>query len=140
MAEGKERQSKWWLQWRVESALFAAVFLVGGLQRPPLLEAERGAAIVYQAQSWLEGRLDVDPQVLPNLEDWACVRKVDGELRRCTRPLQSGDRWYSSFPAFPSLVMLPFVALHHLQFNDTSFGVAVAALAVALLTLGLFGR
>jgi hypothetical protein len=37
-----------------------------------------------------------------------------------------------SFPSFPAVVMLPFVALHGYQFNDTSFGVFVGALAVVL--------
>ncbi len=87
---------------------------------------------IYQAQAWLEGRLDLDPQILPNLEDWACVREVAGGKLRCQGALEPGDRWYVSFPAFPALAMLPFVALHGYQFNDTSFTVAFGALAVAL--------
>jgi hypothetical protein len=87
---------------------------------------------VYQSKAWLEGRLDIDPEVLPNLEDWACVRVVDGAKVRCERGPQPNDRWYVSFPPFPAAVMLPFVALHGYQFNDTSFTVLCAALAVVL--------
>ena len=36
-----------------------------------------------------------------------------------------------SFPPFPAVVMLPFVALNGYQFNDTSFTVIAAALALA---------
>jgi hypothetical protein len=71
--------------------------------------------------------------VLPNLEDWACVRSEGGELRRCEGQPLPTDKFYVSFPWFPSVVMLPFVAIHGYQFNDTSFGVFVGALAVALL-------
>lgn len=42
------------------------------------------------------------------------------------------DKWYSSFPMFPSAVMTPFVVVHGYQFNDTSFGVFIGALAIAL--------
>ena len=48
------------------------------------------------------------------------------------RRRRSTDRWFVSFPAFPAVVMLPFVALHGYQFNDTCFGVFLGALAIAL--------
>jgi hypothetical protein len=75
---------------------------------------------IFQAAAWLEGRLElpVDP---PNQEDWAKV----------------GDKFYVSFPAFPAVVMLPFVALWGYQFNDTSFTVFIAALNVLLFFLVL---
>lgn len=85
---------------------------------------------IYQAQAWLEGRLDIDPAVLPNREDWACVREVGGRKTRCEGPVREGDRWYVSFPSFPAVVMLPFVALHGYQFNDTSFSAWFGALGV----------
>ena len=92
---------------------------------------------VYQAKAWLEGRVDVDPKVLPNIEDWACVRREGGAVRRCEGPLAASDTWYVSFPPFPALAMLPFVAVQGYQFNDTSFTVLVGALAVALFFRGL---
>jgi hypothetical protein len=123
----------WLSAYRVEVVLFLVSFAVlASFSSQRFLRQSAAPHFIYQAQSWLEGRLDVDPEVLPNLEDWACVRVVGGEKVRCEgRPLAS-DRWYVSFPSFPAVVMLPFVALHGYQFNDTSFGVIVGALAVAL--------
>ncbi|MBN1208319.1 MAG: hypothetical protein JXB05_25895 [Myxococcaceae bacterium] len=123
----------WLSAYRVEVVLFLVSFVVlASFSSQRFLRQSAAPHFIYQAQSWLEGRLDVDPEVLPNLEDWACVRRVGGEKVRCEgRPLP-GDRWYVSFPSFPAVVMLPFVALHGYQFNDTSFGVIIGALAVAL--------
>ncbi|MCY1016364.1 hypothetical protein [Pyxidicoccus sp. MSG2] len=123
----------WLSAYRVEVVLFLVSFVVlASFSSQRFLRQSAAPHFVYQAQSWLDGRPDIDPQVLPNLEDWACVRLVDGEKVRCEgRPLPS-DRWFVSFPSFPAVVMLPFVALHGYQFNDTSFDVIVGALAVAL--------
>ncbi|MBS1153116.1 MAG: putative rane protein, partial [Myxococcaceae bacterium] len=119
--------------YRVELILFAFTFVVlSFFSSQRFLRQSAAPHFVYQAQALIEGRLDIDPQVLPNIEDWACVRDVGGVPTRCTRPLLPTDKWYSSFPAFPAVVMLPFVAIHGYQFNDTSFGVLWAALAVAL--------
>ena len=122
----------WTQAYRVEIALFAiclVTFAFFSSQR--FLRQSAAPHFVYQAQAWLEGRLDVDPEVLPNLEDWACVREIGGAKVRCQGPVRPGDRWYVSFPAFPALLMLPFVALHGYQFNDTSFSVMTGALAIA---------
>jgi hypothetical protein len=123
----------WLSAYRVEVGLFLVAFVVlASFSSQRFLRQSAAPHFIYQSQSWLEGRLDVDPQVLPNLEDWACVRVANGEKVRCSgRPLPT-DRWYVSFPSFPAVAMLPFVALHGYQFNDTSFGVIVGALAVAL--------
>src|SRR5262252_1619589 len=126
-----------WQQWassrRVELTLFAACFaLFAAFSSQRFLRQSAAPHFIYQAQSWLEGRLDLDPQLLPNLEDWACVREVGHQKVRCEGAPRSTDRWYVSFPAFPALAMLPFVALHGYQFNDTSFTVAIGALAIAL--------
>ncbi len=123
----------WLSAYRVEVVLFLVSFVVlASFSSQRFLRQSAAPHFIYQAQSWLEGRLDVDPEVLPNLEDWACVRVVGGQKVRCEgRPLAT-DRWYVSFPSFPAVVMLPFVALHGYQFNDTSFGVFIGALAVAL--------
>lgn len=119
--------------YRVELLLFVGAFaLFAAFSSQRFLRQSAAPHFVYQARAWLEGRADIDPQVLPNIEDWACVREVDGVKRRCEGPLQPGDRWYSSFPWFPAVVMLPFVAVNGYQLNDTSFGVIIAALALAL--------
>ncbi len=125
--------AKVWLSaYRTELLLFVIVYAVlASFSSFRFLRQSEAPHFVYQAQAWLDGRLDLDPTVLPNLEDWACVREAGGEKVRCAgRPLTT-DRWYVSFPAFPALLMMPFVALHGYQFNDTSFGVFLAALGIA---------
>ncbi|PTL79070.1 hypothetical protein [Vitiosangium sp. GDMCC 1.1324] len=123
----------WLAAYRVEVVLFLVSFAVlASFSSQRFLRQSEAPHFVYQAKAWLEGRLDVDPEVLPNLEDWACVREVAGAKVRCEGRTRPGDRWFVSFPSFPAVVMLPFVALHGYQFNDTSFGVIVGALAVAL--------
>ncbi len=123
----------WFSAYRVEVVLFLVSFVVlASFSSQRFLRQSEAPHFVYQSKAWLEGRLDLDPEVLPNLEDWACVREVAGAKVRCEGRLRPGDRWFVSFPSFPAVVMLPFVALHGYQFNDTSFGVIVGALAVAL--------
>ena len=123
----------WLSAYKVEVVLFLVSYVVlASFSSERFLRQSAAPHFIYQAQSWIEGRLDVDPEVLPNLEDWACVRQVDGKKVRCEGRLLPGDTWYVSFPSFPAVVMLPFVALHGYQFNDTSFGVFTGALAVAL--------
>ena len=124
----------WLTAYRVEVVLFlVSVAVLASFSSQRFLRQSEAPHFVYQAKAWLEGRLDVDPEVLPNnFEDWACVREVAGKKVRCEGQPRAGDRWYVSFPSFPAVVMLPFVALHGYQFNDTSFGVFVGALAVAL--------
>jgi hypothetical protein len=123
----------WFEAYRVEVFIFAVAFAALAMFSGQRFLRQSGAPhFVYQSKAFLEGRLDIDAEVLPNFEDWACVRQVNNVPTRCTRPLQPGDKWFSSFPWFPSVVMAPFVALHGYQFNDTSFGVIVAALALAL--------
>jgi len=123
----------WLGAYRVEVLLFALSFLVlAGFSGDRFLRQSAAPHFVYQAQAWLEGRLDIAPDVLPNLEDWACVRRDGDSYQRCTRPNDPANRWYVSFPPFPALLMVPFVAVNGYQLNDTSFGVIVGALAVAL--------
>jgi hypothetical protein len=119
--------------YRTELILFAVTYaLLASFSGNRFLRQSGAPHFVYAAQAWLEGRSDIDPLVLPNLEDWACVREVNGAKVRCEgRPLPT-DKWYVSFPSFPSVVMLPWVWLHGYQFNDTSFGVLIGALCAAL--------
>jgi hypothetical protein len=123
-----------WLQaYRVEVTLFAvAFFVLAAFSAQRFWRQSAAPHFVYQSKAWLEGRSDIDPEVLPNLEDWACVRDLGGTKVRCEGQPLATDRWYSSFPWFPAVVMLPFVVVNGYQFNDTSFGVIVGALAVAL--------
>ena len=123
----------WFRAYQTELWVFlVATFALACFSGPRFLRQSAAPHFVYQAKALLDGRVDLDPQTLPNLEDWACVREVAGAKTRCVGPPRPGDRWYVSFPAFPAVLMLPFVALHGWQFNDTSFGVLLGGLAIAL--------
>ncbi|MGZ6130409.1 MAG: hypothetical protein ACXWLF_00190 [Myxococcaceae bacterium] len=123
----------WMRAYRTELLLFVcSLFALACFSGPRFLRQSAAPHFVYQAKAFLEGRLDLDPEVLPNIEDWACVREVNGAKARCTRPALPTDRWYVSFPAFPAVLMLPFVAVNGYQLNDTSFGVILGALAITL--------
>ncbi|HTS80504.1 MAG TPA: hypothetical protein VMH40_07890 [Myxococcaceae bacterium] len=123
----------WMRAYRNELLVFlCSFFALACFSGPRFLRQSAAPHFVYQAKAFLDGRLDLDPETLPNLEDWACVREVAGVKTRCTRPVLPGDRWYVSFPAFPAVVMLPFVAVNGWQLNDTSFGVILGALAITL--------
>ncbi|HUM10456.1 MAG TPA: hypothetical protein VLT82_05850 [Myxococcaceae bacterium] len=123
----------WVRAYRTELLVFAcSLFALACFSGPRFLRQSAAPHFVYQAKALLEGRLDLDPEVLPNLEDWACVREVGGVKRRCTGPALPTDHWYVSFPPFPAVVMLPFVAVNGYQLNDTSFGVILGALAITL--------
>ncbi|MBX7115237.1 MAG: hypothetical protein K1X64_12990 [Myxococcaceae bacterium] len=128
----------WWAAYRMEALLFIASFVVlASFSSQRFLRQSGAPHFVYQAKSWLDGHLDIPvrptgPNGQPDIEDWACVREVNGVKTRCEGMVQPTDKWYSSFPWFPAVVMMPFVAIHGFQFNDTSFGVIVGALAIAL--------
>jgi len=123
---------RWASTHRVELLIFAGAFLVlASFSSQRFLRQSEAPHFVYQAKAWLDGRMDLDPRSLPNLEDWACVREVNGRKVRCEGQVLATDRWYVSFPAFPSAVMLPFVAVNGYQLNDTSLTVFAAALALA---------
>jgi hypothetical protein len=122
----------WTRAHRQELLLVAGVcFVLAAFSGSRFLRQSAAPHFIYQGQAWLGGRSDLDRDVLPNLEDWACVRN-DKDKRRCVPPPEATDRWYVSFPPGPALVMLPFVALHGYQFNDTSFTVFAGALAILL--------
>ncbi len=115
---------------------------------------------VYLADCWLHGRLALDGQP-PNENDWALVevlklkdgRTVKGQFSKTGNvdrfyPLRGGGMTivpddiesrtnirYVSFPPFPALAMLPFVAISGLNFNDVLFSVIWAAMNPVLLFL-----
>lgn len=131
--QGSTALRLWLSAYRVEVTLFAvAFFVLAAFSGKRFWRQSEAPQFVYQSKALLEGRSDVDVQVLPNIEDWACVREIGGQKQRCTGQVQPTDRWYSSFPWFPAVLMMPFVAIHGYQFNDTSFGVIIGALSVAL--------
>ena len=117
---------------------------------------------VYLADGWLHGRLALQGQP-PNENDWAKVdvfKLKNGRELRGTYGSRTGgpvDRFYPlrgssltvpeseiasrasiryvSFPPFPAVLMLPFVAVWGLRFNDVLFTALWAALNPVLLLL-----
>ena len=107
---------------------------------------------VYQAYSLLQGRLSLEGTP-PHQNDWALVyelqlndgRKVRGTFLKTggtgrfkttkgERMIITDDMirtrnyvYYVSFPILPALLMLPFVALFGMKFNDVIFTAALGA-------------
>ena len=105
-------------RYRVDLVLFFASFAVYALASDGLLAHQSLAPhFVYQADAFLHGRLSLTVAQPPNLNDWV---------------LWNG-RWYVSFPPFPAVLMMPFVALFGPSFNDVAFTLFFAAANVALL-------
>lgn len=115
---------------------------------------------VYLAQNLLQGRLSLKGSP-PHQNDWALLhtleltdgRKVRGTFLRTggqnifkttrgekltiapTLIRKRSYRYYVSFPWFPALLMMPFVAIFGLKFNDVIFNVVVGALNPVLVFL-----
>jgi hypothetical protein len=113
---------------------------------------------VYLAQNLLQGRLSLDGSP-PHQNDWALVTELelnDGSRVRGTflrtggtgrfkttdgRRMIIGDAeirsrkhvYYVSFPVLPALLMMPFVAIWGMKFNDVIFTALVAAFNPVLL-------
>lgn len=139
--------------------VFAGAYL--GASGARLLRHSQYNHYVYLADGWLHGRLAL-AGAPPNENDWAKVdvlklrdgRTVKGTyggrggpndrfypLRGRTESIPAGDILsrsairYVSFPPFPAVLMLPFVAIWHLAFNDVLFTALWAALNPVLLFL-----
>ena len=139
-------------------AFFLGAYLVAS--GPRLRRHSPYNHFVYLAEGWLDGRLSLKGPP-PNENDWARVevlRLHDGRVVRgkfgSTGP---SDRFYStkggsetispeeissresiryvSFPPFPAVPMLPFVAAAGLRFNDVLFNVVWGAFNPVLLFL-----
>lgn len=98
---------------RLELLCTGVAFVVYCAFSTPMLLKQSGAPhFVYLAEAFNHGRLWVmEP---PNTNDWVKWK----------------EHWYVSFPPFPAMLMMPFVALHGLAFNDVFFTVCVAAINV----------
>lgn len=128
---------------------------------PRLLHRSNDIHFAYQAQMFLQHRLDLGHPP-PTSNDWAEVeylhlkdgrtvagtflrsrpyhfRELDGTVETIPND-KIANRWkkyYVSFPPFPSLIFLPFVAAFGLSVNDVLLTVVLAALAPMLLFLAL---
>ena len=102
---------------RVDLLLFGFSLFAYALSSGSLLAHQSQAPhFVWQADAFLHGQLHLTGRP-PNLNDWVFER----------------GRWYVSFPPFPAVLMLPFVAATGLAFNDVAFTLPFAAANVALL-------
>ena len=103
-------------RYRTDLILFAVSLTAYALSSGSMLAHQSLAPhFVWQADAFLHGQLAIRGRP-PNLNDWV---------------LQDG-RWYVSFPPFPAVLMVPFVALWGRELNDVWFTVVFAALNVPL--------
>jgi hypothetical protein len=149
-------ESRWGLL--VIFVVFAGAYL--GASGGRLRQHSQYNHFVYLAEGWLKGRLDM-PVPPPNENDWARVEVLklkDGRtFKGMFGKIGPTDRFYPlrgqsltiedekiasrsairyvSFPPFPAVVMLPFVAVAHLKFNDVLFTALWAAINPVLLFL-----
>ena len=110
-----------WRSWasehRVDLLLFGFSLFAYLLSSGSLLARQSQAPhFVWQADAFLHGQLHLTARP-PNLNDWVFEQ----------------GRWYVSFPPLPAVLMMPFVALRGLSFNDVAFTLPFAAANVALL-------
>jgi hypothetical protein len=104
-------------RFRVDLILFVASLAAYALSGGGLLAHQSLAPhFVYQADAFLHGQLALTVPQPPNLNDWVL----------------QGGRWYVSFPPFPAVLMMPFVAVWGLSFNDVAFTLFFSAANVAL--------
>ncbi|MGZ6143945.1 MAG: hypothetical protein ACXWLM_11445 [Myxococcales bacterium] len=104
-------------RYRVDLILFLVALIAYAISSGGMLAHQSLAPhFVYQADAFLHGQLAIRGRP-PNLNDWVLL---DG-------------RWYVSFPPFPAVLMIPFVALWGIELNDVWFTLVFAALNVALL-------
>jgi hypothetical protein len=144
---------------RLYAALFAIGLVVYGVLAWSRIGHQSAAPqYVFQADAWLHGHLNVEPPLVD--ADWAKLETVvldDGSevqgRRMQTRPMfkSTGDgeiplsrvrgsrglTWYMSFPALPTLLMLPSAVISGRDGNDVvpTLLVAAAILPLALLVL-----
>ncbi|MDB4967541.1 MAG: hypothetical protein JWN44_3230 [Myxococcales bacterium] len=139
------------------------IFLAGylGASGSRLLHPSTDIHFSYQADMWLHRRLDLGRPPPPS-NDWAEVeylhlkdgrtvagtflrsnpfhfRELGGKVERIN-PDDIANRWkkfYVSFPPFPSVIFLPFVAALGLGVNDVIITIFLAALAPVLLFFAL---
>ena len=76
----------WLRAYRVELTLFVGAFLIlAAFSSKRFWRQSEAPHFVYQSKAFLEGRSDIAFDVLPNFEDWACVREAGGVKGRFTR-------------------------------------------------------
>ena len=144
---------------RIAAAIFALSLCVfGGFAGKRLLAQSTDPHFVYLADSYLHGTLEVRGAP-PHGNDWATVETLHlrsgqelsgfwwnkgqrkfmdlkGRLYQFdaaeARSAKSTFRHFVSFPPMPAVLMLPFVAIWGMSFNDVLFTVVMAAVNMVL--------
>lgn len=152
----------WLKRHRTRVLLFAGAFAVyGGLAWDRMLGASSDPHYAWLANAWLHGSLELVDKP-PHKNDWASYQELELKDGRTVRGVyrspghggaarrfetldgpvllidrkqvkRSKSRYFVSFPPFPALLLLPFVALVGLRTNDVLFTILVAALNVVLI-------
>jgi hypothetical protein len=147
------RVSELWRRTRIPLGIFlCSLGAYMGTAADRLKKQSEEPHFVWLAQTLLEGRLSLS-RPPPGENDWALVTVLklrDGRTVRGTFLQTGGTGWfkttrgkrlvisedmiagrdhirYVSFPWFPAILMLPFVAIWKLKFNDVIFTAALAA-------------
>ena len=142
--------------WLVIYLVFLGAYL--GASGGRLRHASQANHYVYLAEGWLEGRMFMKGPP-PNENDWGLMevltltdgRTVQGQFRKSGSPdrfhyskggseiitsekiASRSSKRFVSFPPFPAVLMLLFVAIWKLQLNDVLFNCFWAALNPVLL-------
>jgi hypothetical protein len=95
---------------------------------------------VHLAASFLEGELGVLGNRPPGTNDWACYDTVEhgpcpNNQFSFPASLAERYRWYVSFPPFPAVVMMPFVAAGGTDIPDRAIWAVLAGFGPMLLFL-----
>ncbi len=85
-----------------------------------LIDQSEAPHFVYQAEAFLNGQIDLTTKP-PNNNDWIRYEGKD----------------YVSFPPVPAVIMMPFVAVFGLSFNDVLFTLFFGALNILLMFMVL---
>lgn len=125
-----------------------------------LLKQSSDTHFLYQAQMFLQQRLDLGMKAPPNMNDWAEVeyltlkdgrtiagaflkaqpskfRLLGGKFENVEQDAIESrtKKYYVSFPPFPAVIFLPLVAIMGMQVNDVIVTILLAGLVPALLFL-----
>lgn len=116
------------------------VYVVAAVVYVAMLDARRDGPtpdnhFVHLANSFLHGQLGVIDNHPPGNNDWACWDSSTDDV--CPQSAFSRttetQHWYVSFPPFPAVLILPFVAIWGTAVRDAIFWALLAGLAPALL-------
>lgn len=89
----------------------------------------------HLAASWLSGQLGVIDNHPPGTNDWACFDTAEDDVCSASAFAHTTEtqHWYVSFPPFPAVLLLPFVAIWGTNVRDALVWALFAGLSPAFL-------